>query len=289
MLDLSIVVVTYNSSKHIKECLQSIIDSMGSLKYQIILIDNNSQDNTLNVINQYKDIKVICNDENIGYAKACNQATPFINGNNILFLNPDTLIQGDLIQKSMNFLKLDNENGILGVKLLNHDKSLQYSVGRFPTISNLIFDKVFFLNKILPVYFQRKESYYSKVNYPDWVSGAFFLVEKEVIDKIGGFDEEYFMYMEEVDFCYRAKQAGWQTVFYPETSVVHYNLGKSEKNRYNKYINQRIGLVNFFKKFYSSKKLNSLIKLLKLEIKFSHLPAGSLLEKYKQVLTNNKI
>jgi len=285
-MQLSIIIVTYNSAKYIRECLQSISQTMGELKSEIIIIDNNSTDQTLELVQYSGNLHIIKNDSNMGFAAAVNQGIEQSQGDLILLLNPDTETEKNSLQKLINFIQSDRKVGIAGSRVLNPDKTLQYSIGRFPTVINLIIDRIPFLNTIFPAYFERRHRKYQNVQYPDWAAGPYLLIKREVIEKVGGFDEDYFMYMEEVDLCYRARKAGWRTAFCPDAEVIHYDLGKSEKNRYNKTIYQRLGLLLFFKKFYSSLRFNRIRQLLKIELVLfnNKFQQGEPLDKYKKSL-----
>lgn len=265
MKKVSIVIVTHNSAKYIGKCLSAVFSDIGDIDSQIILIDNFSDDSTLEIVSKFTSVELIKNNSNRGFAVACNQGIKKSQSDKILLLNPDLIVHRGAIGKLMEYFASNDEVGVIGGQLVNPDGSRQFSAGHYPTLGNLLFDRLPLVNKKNPVYFQRNEKFYHSIQHPDWLVGCFLMVKKEVFEEVGLLDERYFMYVEDVDFCYRARQAGFKIVYYPEANAVHYDLGKDEKNRYNKAIHQRIGQLIFFEKFYSEKKFNKLKTLLKLE------------------------
>ncbi|MFA6254554.1 MAG: glycosyltransferase family 2 protein [Patescibacteria group bacterium] len=231
--DLSIIIVSWNVKKLLKECLLSIFKHQGKLEFEIIVADNASNDGTVEMIKkEFTQVKLIPNSNNLGFATANNQGILKSQGQFILALNPDTKIIKDALQKMVDFMKRNPQIGIAGCKHLNPDWTLQPSVRRFPNFFALffIFTKIAkIIPNIPPVYNYLAKDFDYKIAQPvDQVAGSFFMIRRQLIDEIGMFDENFFTWFEEVDLCKRAKSAGWQVWYNPETEIIHYG-GQSFK------------------------------------------------------------
>lgn len=203
---LSIIIVNWNTEDLLRSCLESIYNETKNITYEIFVIDNASSDSSLEFItNQFPQVKLIRNNINSGYAKACNQGIKISKGKYILLLNPDTVILNNALEKLISFADKTPSAGIFGPKLINKDGSLQLSCRIFP--------KVFFKSYMLKI-----ENAIANV---DWLVGACLLIRREVINDVGYIDEDFFMYGEDMDFCYRAKKRGWNCLFYPLSEVLH--------------------------------------------------------------------
>ncbi|MFH1598270.1 MAG: glycosyltransferase family 2 protein [Patescibacteria group bacterium] len=280
MKKLSIIIVTYNSSHFIKKCLRSIYDSLNNLDNEIIVIDNTSTDDTLNIVRQYKAVKIIENRENFGFAKAVNQGIRMSEGQIVLLLNPDTIVLNNAIEKAVDYLNQHKEIGILGCKIKNNDGTPQPSCGRFPVkILDLVIDRTPVL-RWLDRYLYRSRSFYQKPQYPDWVVGSFFLFRRAIAEKISYFDERYFMYTEDVDFCYRAQREGYRVGYFPGAEIIHYDMGKTPERYPDKYINHRLSLLIFYQKFCTKEKLEKLKKILRQEVLLKRLSGKEYYQKY---------
>jgi len=268
---LSIIIPSYNTKKLIINCLSSVFkQDKEKVNFEVIIVDNASTDDSVKAIKKnFPQVKVIVNQENLGYARANNQALKQAKGRYILFLNSDTLILDKAIKKSLDFMTNNPQIDILGCQLLNKDRTIQPSGGFFPHLKQ-VFYMMFFLddlpliNNLLVVYQQTNINFWKKKQFLDWVTGAFLMVKKEVAVKIKGFDESFFMYGEEVDFCYRAKKKGFQVCFWPQAKVVHLK-GKSSKNGFQRAVlGEYQGLQKFYQKHKPKWMLPVLIILLKI-------------------------
>lgn len=219
-INFSIIIVNYNTRDLLNACLNSVYKSSGDITYEVIVADNNSSDGTIEMLsNEFKEIQLIINRKNLGFAKACNQGIRASKGQYIILLNSDTEIFPDTLFNLKSYLfneKNDPKTGIIGCKIMNPDGSLQYSTGNFPTLCSTIFD-------MFKPYHKRKYCLtdYNTLHEVDWVTGAFMVIDRNVINDVGFFDESYFMYYEEVDLCLQAKKRGWKVFYYPFTSIVH--------------------------------------------------------------------
>lgn len=235
---ISVIIVSWNVRELLKRCLESIFKYVEGVEYEAIVIDNASNDETVEMARQeFPQVKLIINQNNRGFAAANNQGIRQAKGRYILLLNPDTEFIEDTLTKVATKMESDPSIGVLGCQLLNPDGSIQHSVRRFPTVWSqlVILTK---LHKIFPSllnnYLAEDFDYEPRLNpllgkergldavEVDQVMGAFFCVRREVFDKIGLLDEGYFIWFEEVDFCRRAKKAGYKVVYWPGTRVIHH-------------------------------------------------------------------
>lgn len=265
-VDLSIIIVSYNTRKITLDCLNSIQNSLkdSRLSYEIIVVDNNSSDGTVEMLEKTQSaswrIKIILNKENLGFAKANNQAVKEASGDYILFLNSDIIVLDDAIEKLFNFYKKNEDKiNFLGGKLLNKDLTPQPSCGPFYSLP-VIFSALFLKGD----YWGLTRYSPNKLKQVDWVSGACILTKKEYFNKIGCFDEKIFMYMDEIDLLYRAKKSGYRAFFYPESRFIHLASASSGGRTY-PILQVYKGFLYFYKKHHSQLALISLKFLLKLK------------------------
>jgi N-acetylglucosaminyl-diphospho-decaprenol L-rhamnosyltransferase len=221
--DVTIVVVNYNTAHLLGRMFAALDAGRGDLKLQVIVVDNASQDNSVEMLQRWQaDAEVIINTVNIGFARANNQAIPYARARYVLLLNTDAFVSADTLPKTVSFMDAHPRCGVLGVKLIGEDNSLQPSCRYFPTPWN-----VFLASTGLKRFFPRTRLVddmnwdHASVRECDWVPGCYYLVRREVIDRVGLFDPRYFLYCEEVDHCRVVQNAGWSVVFYPFTQVVH--------------------------------------------------------------------
>jgi hypothetical protein len=269
-LKLSIIIVNYNTSTLLKECISSIRKSTKPIPFEIIVVDNASTDKSdkyLSSLSSEKQIKVIKNKKNLGFSKANNQGIKIAEGEFILLLNSDTLINDNIFPKLFEWLDVNKQAGIVSCKLKNSDGTIQATGGYFPTLSKvatwmLFFDDLPLLNKLLKPFHPKAEFYPNTDFQLDWVTGAFFLIRREVIDKIGYLDEDYFMYVEDLDYCYRAKKEGWEVWYLPFVSIIH--LGGASSTKAYPLISEYENIKLFYKKNLPVWQYQILIFLLKM-------------------------
>ena len=233
-MDISVIIVSYNVKEFLQQALFSLKKSLEGIDSEIIIVDNASIDGSRKIIkNDFPEIELIENQENVGFAKACNQGIEVSEGEYILLLNPDTLLQEDTISKMIAFFENHPEAGAAGCKILNADGTLQKACRRsFPTPSVAI-PKMLGLSRMFPnnKLFAKYNLTYKdpdEMSEVDAVSGSFLMFRRVIVDEIGWMDEDFFMYGEDLDYCYRIKQAGWKIYYVPDTQIVHYK-GESAK------------------------------------------------------------
>ncbi len=226
-MTLSIIIVTWNTQALLKKCLHSILINQDNLDLEIFVVDNNSSDNTVKMVKQdFSQVNLIANKNNLGFAAANNQAIQKARGEYILLLNPDTEILGQTLQKCLHFFQQTQDCGVLGCQVLNPDKSIQPSVRRFPNWKPLLLillkiPKLFPNLKILDHYLA-KDFNYAKTQNVDQVMGAFFMTKKSIFNQLGELDENFFIWFEEVDFCKRVQQNGYQVYYYADAQIIHH-------------------------------------------------------------------
>ena len=249
-MQLSIILLNYNKSYLTLVCLESLYAQYHKKfeegSFEVIVVDNGSQTDELRKLsegikmNKYKSIKLVRNNNNLGFSKGCNIGAKSAGGDLYLFLNNDTIVNEKGIVDMTEYLIKHQEVGILGGQLKNLNGSDQPSVGKF---YNLFYALIYLLGMQKHGLIDKNPSVVSEV---DWVKGGFLMVRKNVFDKLSGFDEEIFMYTEDMEFCYRAKQAGFKTFFYPNTSIFHREHGST--NRSFAIIHIYKGILYFYKK-----------------------------------------
>jgi N-acetylglucosaminyl-diphospho-decaprenol L-rhamnosyltransferase len=229
-MDISVVLVSYNTAELTKKSLQHLFASKHNLQLEVFIIDNASRDNSVELIRSiFPNISLTENNVNVGFGRANNQALTFISGRYVLLLNTDAFVGPDVITKTVAYMDEHPKCGILGVKLIGENGDLQPSCRYFPTPWR-IFLQTTGLNRFFKNVQMVDEMNWNhdSVRNCDWVPGCYYLVRKEVIDQVGFFDPLYFMYCEEVDHCYATKKAGWDITYYP-IPVVHLG-GESAKS-----------------------------------------------------------
>ena len=232
---VSISIVTYNNDKIIKKCLQNIFKNINNIDFELIIVDNNSSDNTVSIIEKdFKNVRLIKNNRNIGFSAAHNIAIKLGRGKYHLVLNPDIIFTENSIEKLVNFMEENLDVGLVSPKIVFPDGRIQYLCKKSPCLFDLSirrFTPEFIQNlfKSRIDYFEMKETGYNKIMDVSYLSGSFMLFKKNILEKIGGFDENFFMYFEDADITRRMGKIS-RTVFYPYTSVIHLWERGSHKN-----------------------------------------------------------
>ena len=233
-LQLSIVIVSYNVRDFLHQAIRSLDKARSGLKSEIIVVDNASADGSVEMLrSRFPKVRVISNEKNLGFARANNLGLKRARGEFCLLINPDTVVQEDTLRVMLKFFKGNPEAGLAGCKILNPDGTFQLACRRsFPT-PWVAFTKLFGLAALMP-----KSRLFGKYNLTyletdktyevDSVSGSFMMVRRKVYQQVGGLDEEFFMYGEDLDWCFRIQHSGWKIFYVPSTSIIHY---KGESTR----------------------------------------------------------
>lgn len=254
---ISIIIISFNVEKLLKECLESIYRESQSAPFDIWVVDNNSRDNSVRMIkDHFPEVHLIENEDNVGFPKANNQAIAKSTADYILLLNPDTIIRDHAIDKMVAFMDAHPDVGVSGCRVLNEDGSLQPACRRSVPTPRVAFFHLSGLSKLFPnsKTMAKYNLTYLDPDQPhevDAVSGAFLLIRKAVVDRIGALDEDFFIYGEDMDWCIRAKNAGWKVMYYPEAKILHYKgIGCSTNSRKTSYEFYR-AMYLFHKKYFA--------------------------------------
>lgn len=233
-MDLSVIVVSYNTAGLLPEMLDTLRASFAGYSAEIIFVDNNSSDDSVEVIRRISPhSKLIVNAENVGFGRANNQALVHAQGRYVLLLNTDAFVAPNALAVSVGYLDRNPACGILGVRLIGRDGILQPCARFFPTALNLFLQRSGLARFAPGVQMVDDMAWdHASIKPCDWVVGCFLMIRREVVDRIGLFDPRYFLYYEEVDLCLAAKRAGWEVIFNPDTTVVHIG-GESAKSQGN--------------------------------------------------------
>ncbi|MBN2457231.1 MAG: glycosyltransferase family 2 protein [Sedimentisphaerales bacterium] len=252
-LDVSIIIVSWNTRDILRNCMKSVYDKSGKVDFEVIVIDNASDDDSAEMVEtNYPQAILIKNEENRGFAVANNQGMKIAKGRYVLLLNSDTVVLEDAIAETVSFSDAHPEAAAVGCKVLNPDRTLQPTCFMFPSAVNMVLSSTY-LYKVFPQsrFFGRERMSWwdrSDTREVDVVTGCFMLVRREAIDQVGMMDERFFMYGEETDWCYRFKKSGCKVFFTPCAQIIHFG-GQSTRQRATEMILRRMGSrLLFFEK-----------------------------------------
>jgi len=252
--DLSIIIVNWNVRDLLAACLRSLEPARERLALQVLVVDSHSADDSVAMVRRdFPWVELIACNENVGFPRGNNLGLTRANGRYILLLNPDTEVVGDALTTMLAYMESHPHVGGLGPQLLNPDGSVQSSRRRFPTPATALFESTW-LEPLAPASILRH--YYvqdvadGETAVVDWVTGACLLVRREVVEQIGGLDEDYFMYSEELDWCRRIKAAGWQIIYLPTAQVIHHEGKSSEQAVTERHINFQRAKLRYFYKYH---------------------------------------
>lgn len=243
MIDLSIVIVNWNTVGLLCQCLDSIYRIGSQYIFEIIVVDNGSSDDSVAIIKQrFPEVIVIENKENLGFARANNLGIVAAQGRYYLLLNSDTIILPGTLDELISVADLHPDVGVISPKLLNVDNSLQESWASFPSLFSELLGQNFRNRRPVP----GVPSAYDV----DWVSGACMLVRVKMVQEVGSLDEDYFMYSEETDWCFRIKKAGWKIWYFSSAIIYHLGGGSASRSSFTQLVLLYQGKILFFRKNY---------------------------------------
>jgi GT2 family glycosyltransferase len=265
---VSVIIVTYRSEGTITACLKSVLDSAEALEalvsaedsgpaLEVIVIDNGSGDGTIpRVLKFGKAVRLIPNPDNRGFARGVNQGIRVSSGKYVLLLNPDCRVEPGAIAELVRFMRANEVAGACGPKVRSPDGSIQLSCRAFPNHSTALFHRHSLLTRLFPKN-PHSDRYlkttwdHSAESQVDWVSGAAMLLRRKALKQIGSMDEDYFLYSEDVDLCWRLQEAGWAT-FYVPSAVIWHHVGRSSRQAPFRALYERHrSMYTFYKKHYS--------------------------------------
>ncbi len=257
MAELAVVIVNWNTAAYLERCLNAVYAAQGGLDLEVWVVDNASQDGSVALVrSRFPQVQLIANPENVGFARANNQALRALRAEFALLLNSDAFLQAGSLERMLAAMRAHPECGGLGCRLLNPDGSLQRSCYAFPTLATEVWQTLW-LDRLFP-----RSPVFGKFLMTDWamdearevdvVMGACLLLRRQALEQVGLLDEDYFMYSEEVDLCYRLAQAGWKVRYAPEAEAVHIWGGSSGLVKVESLLRLYRSRVQFFRKHYGA-------------------------------------
>lgn len=260
MIDISVIIVNWNVKDLLDKCLASLHNGtiainqpQGNLPViEIIIVDSYSSDDSLDMVrDNYPDVRLLPQDENIGFTRGNNMGFREAQGRYLFLLNPDTEIIDDALPRLFNYMENQRGVGIIGTHTLNTDGSHQSTRRRFPTLITGIFESTWLSNyapQSIDNYYKMLDTDDNAILEVDWVQGSAMLVRRNVYERIGGLDEGYVMYSEEMDWCKRTKDAGWKVVYHGEAFITHHSGKSSDQIGAFKHIHFHTSKLRYFRK-----------------------------------------
>ncbi len=253
-MDLSIIIVSWNSQKFIRENLEAIYKNTKNIDFEIFCVDNNSQDKTVKIIKkEFPKVKLIANDKNLGFAKANNQAIRKSKGRYVLLLNPDMRVLEGTLEKMVQWMDKDSDVGVGGCHLIDEKGETIFHIRRFPKI----FDQLAIILKIPHIFpkvldrYLMKDFDYDKDAEVDSLRGSFFMIRRGLIKEIGYLDERFFIWFEEVDYCKRVKKSSWKVMYCSSVKCIDYvgqSFAQVPRGKTQKYFKD--SMLKYFKKWH---------------------------------------
>jgi GT2 family glycosyltransferase len=250
---LSVIVVTWNGRRYVMECLESLRRVPRALTIEIIVVDNASTDGTPDAIEEeFQDIILVRSETNVGFAKANNLGIQLSTGRHLCLVNSDVVIPPGCLERLVDYMERNPSVGVLGPKMLSPIGDVGYSVMRLPTVWNSLCCAVG-LHTLLPASkwfagFQMNGYPYDSVDDVEVLTGWFWMISRPALGTVGGLDERFFMYGEDIDWCHRFRDAGWRVVFYPFAEALHYGAASSGKTPIRFYIEMHRANLQYFRK-----------------------------------------
>lgn len=252
IVDVSVIIVNWNTQNELRACLASLQDT-GDVSAEIIVVDNASSDASVSMVQEeFPGVRLIVNQENAGFAKGSNMGIAASHGRYILLLNPDCVVSHGALETLVQFGDENKDAGILGLKVLNVDGTIQHSCRRSPTFGAVLFRNAV-LGRIYPNNPYTREYLlaswdHNSVKEVDWVSGAALVMRREMIEDIGMLDERFFMYCEDMDLGCRARESGWKVVYLPTAVVTHAKGRSSDKDPNRMIIEHHKSMYRYYMK-----------------------------------------
>ena len=252
-MDVSIIIVNWNTKNILRDCLRSVYEQAGDVDYEVIVVDNASADDSVEMIkSDFEKVVLLENARNKGFATANNQGMVVAKGRYVLLLNSDTVVLDGAIAKTVGFADAHLRAGVTGCRVLNADRTLQPTCFMFPSILNMFLSSTY-LYKLFPKsrFFGRERMTWwdrSDVRQVEVVTGCFMLVRREAIDQVGVMDEWFFMYAEETDWCYRFRKSGWEVMFTPAGQIIHLGGQSTAKRPVAMIVQLRLSILKFIRK-----------------------------------------
>jgi GT2 family glycosyltransferase len=272
-MDLSVIIVNWNTRDLLCQCLDSLTQKVEGIEMEILVVDNGSTDGSVAAVrDKFPGVRLIENPVNMGFAKANNQAISLSSGEYLLLLNPDTQVKDETVVKMLSFMDAHAEAGLVGAQLLNADGSKQNSIANFPSLATELLNKSL-LRRLFPEKFPGKGRDYPGPVEVDSVIGACMMVRRKAVEQMGLLDEKFFLFLEETDWCYRIKKAGWKVYHIPQAEIFHFQGKSAEAEKGKARIEYYRSRYHYFRKnrgsFQSSVLFIGLIIKLSVELVFA--------------------
>ena len=251
-MELTIIIVSWNTREILRQCLQSVFASQTTKNLKVWVVDNGSSDGSGQMIEDlFPQVQIISNDDNVGFAHANNQAIKASSSDYVMLLNPDTILEKDVVETLINFLENNPDIGAVGPRLLNPDRTLQESAYPEPTLARE-FWRLFHLDRFY---------YYARYPMDEWslidardvdvLMGACLLVRRRALDQVGLLDDNFFVYSEEVDLCTRIREYGWRISWVPTVVVVHLGGQSTQQIKQEMFLQLYKGKIQYFRKHHT--------------------------------------
>jgi len=245
---LSVIIVNWNTKEFLLRCLESVRQTVKGLGAEVFVVDNGSTDGSGAAVRErFPEVGLIENPMNLGFARANNQALSRTRAKYSLLLNPDTKVKGEAIERLFSFMETHSEAGVAGGQLLNSDGSKQNAIANFPSFATELLNKNL-LRRMFPNRFPGKVRSYPEPIEVDSVIGAGMMVRREAMEQVGLLDEDYFLFLEETDWCYRMKKAGWKIYYVPQAEIYHFQGRSAEREKKRARVEYYRSRYLFFKK-----------------------------------------
>lgn len=251
--DVSVVIVNWNTREILRNCLASVQGETKRVRLEVIVVDNASSDGSAELVQRdFPEARLIANSENRGFAAGNNQGIAASKGRYVLLLNSDTIVLDGAIDETVAFADAHPQAAAVGCRVLNPDRTLQPTCFMYPSVGNMVLSSTH-LYRLFPrsrLLGRERMTWWERddVREVDVVTGCFMLVRREAIDQVGGMDEDYFMFGEETDWCWRFRRAGWRLLFTPAGQIIHLGGQSTAKVRPQMTLQLRSGILLFFRK-----------------------------------------
>jgi GT2 family glycosyltransferase len=254
-IDLSIITISHNHQKYLERCLTPLVQPSAALQVEIFVVDNVSGDNTTGFVRErFPQVKLIVNDVRRGFSANSNLAIRQSSGRYVMLLNPDTESSLDALSRMVNFMDNHLQVGVCGPQLRFPDNTIQLSCRAFPTWKSVLVRRTPLRIFLRDSSFNRQhllaDRDHNVIQEVDWLLGAAFMIRRETLDDVGLLDERYFLYVEDIDYCWRARQKGWKVFYMPEAVIIHHHLAVSDKKFWSTYTYYHfVSMLHYFIKF----------------------------------------
>ncbi len=255
--DISVIVVNWNAKKYLEQCIQSILNCSESSDIEIIVVDNASSDGSPEFIREnFPDVKLICNTENLGFARANNIGFNHSRGKYLFLINSDVVAYPNCFKTMVDYMDRHPEIGLLGPRILGTDNNVQRSCMGYPSLWNtfcraIVLDNIFPHSELFSG-FMMKYWAHDSIKAVDVINGCFWAVRRKAIEEVGLLDEDFFMYGEDMDWCKRFNNAGWNVVYFPLAEALHYGGASSSRSPIRYYVEMHKANLKFWRKHYGN-------------------------------------